>query len=88
MIKSESALKFQAFEKTYLEVRAFEKRIYSDEDLVDLPFLNGKGALSREWKKRAHSLEKVKIYLKDKRGKLLEIGCGNGWLSNQMKNPP
>ena len=70
----------------YLQVREKEGRIYSDEILRKLPHLPSGHPLAAEWRLRAASCAGLVRYL-DGLGrslKILELGCGNGWLSHQL----
>ena len=76
-----------AFENVYYELRKAENRIIDDTQLKRLPYPNQENAHIREWKVRAKSAQRVIAYLRDitlQIGWILEIGCGNGWFSNQM----
>jgi len=72
------------FEKLYVALREKEGRILSDEQVKSLPYLKD-SPLTNEWKLRQESTKKFLTGIA-KKGKLsvLEIGCGNGWFSNQM----
>ena len=74
------------FEKAYFKLRNKEGRVYSDEIVATLPYVNWKGVPGTEWAKRADSCNRLIDYIQQKQQKLtiLEIGCGNGWLSNRM----
>lgn len=70
------------FEASYLAVRTLEGRVLSDEEVRRLPDSNW---LPLEWKKRAWTAQKFLSYLRKKdAGRVLEIGCGNGWFSNYL----
>ena len=74
------------FEELYIAVRQQEKRIYTDEQLQLLPDIDH--VYYDEWKIRKRSSERLIEYL-SKKGKflrILEVGCGNGWLSARMSN--
>jgi len=74
------------FEALYLTVRALEKRIYSDEEVRQLPGIAPTHVHYNEWKIRKRSSEKLVSYLakKNKPLNILEIGCGNGWLAAKL----
>jgi len=76
------------FEELYIAVRQQEKRIYTDEQLQLLPDVDH--IYYDEWKIRKRSSERLTDYLskKHKRLKILEVGCGNGWLSARLANIP
>jgi ubiquinone/menaquinone biosynthesis C-methylase UbiE len=79
-----------AFAKLYLALREKEKRVYSNEELAKLPDMPDGHPHYNEWLIRKASCEKLKALLKAKQGPLqiLEVGCGNGWLSNQLATLP
>jgi SAM-dependent methyltransferase len=74
------------FEKAYITTRNLEGRLYSDEELLRLPDAPEGHAHYKEWKSRKWSGQSLQRYLARKRRSLeiLEIGCGNGWLSHLM----
>jgi len=78
------------FEDIYLAVREREQRIYTDDELAVLPRIYPAHAYAKEWRMREHSAQRLINYLCRKRGPLrvLEIGCGNGWLSAMMADVP
>lgn len=78
------------FEKNYIDIRAKEQRIYTDEQLRSLPRISSGHTHAPEWKVRQKSSEKLKAYLGKKHGgkTVLEIGCGNGWLSSGISELP
>jgi len=74
------------FEEIYLKVREKEKRIYSDEELDNLPFATANNPHKDEWKIRTESFLKFKKYLdmKSTSMNILDLGSGNGWFSIQL----
>jgi 2-polyprenyl-3-methyl-5-hydroxy-6-metoxy-1,4-benzoquinol methylase len=74
------------FEVTYLAVREREQRVYTDEQVKQLPNIDSAHVHYPEWQIRKRSADQLIAYLhrKKKPLKILEIGCGNGWLSAQM----
>ena len=76
--------KFQ-FEEHYIAIRKSEGRIYTDDVVKTLPDINSAHPLSPEWKIRKKSLEKLQRYMDTKRpATILEVGCGNGWLIQNL----
>lgn len=71
------------FQELYHKIRLIENRIYTDEELKKLPEIPNRHPHIKEWKLRNQSVKQLSNYLKDlkKPLKILEIGCGNGWLS-------
>ena len=76
------------FESIYLKVRDKEKRIYSDKELINLPFASETNPHKKEWNLRAKSFHRFRKYLESKEQKLnvLDLGCGNGWFCGQLSN--
>jgi SAM-dependent methyltransferase len=74
---------FREFEQLYVDLRSNEQRIYSDEEVAWLPDVDEDHVHKKEWQIRKVSAEKLVQYLKHKKRplKILEVGCGNGWLS-------
>ena len=74
------------FESAYFEVREKEKRIYSDDELKNLPFATSNNPHVDEWKVRAKSFLRFRNYIQSKKDNLeiLDLGCGNGWFSGQL----
>jgi SAM-dependent methyltransferase len=71
------------FSDTYIKIREIENRVYSDQQLKQLPVIDKKHPHYPEWIMRRKSARRFSDYLGNKKpGKLLEIGCGNGWFTN------
>ena len=70
----------------YLRVREKEGRLYSDDVVAHLPFVSDGHPLANEWRARSTSTSRLTRYLsaKPKPLSILDLGCGNGWLSNQL----
>jgi ubiquinone/menaquinone biosynthesis C-methylase UbiE len=74
------------FEINYLKLRSKEGRVYPDNIVKGLPFFDWNQYHKKEWLARSLSYRKLVNGLgrKKKRASILEIGCGNGWLSNKL----
>ncbi len=74
------------FEELYLNVRKKEGRIHSDEEVAMLPFVKRDHPHFKEWEVRKISFKKLRTHLQNKNKPLhiLDIGCGNGWMSNLL----
>jgi ubiquinone/menaquinone biosynthesis C-methylase UbiE len=74
------------FEKKYITTRSLENRIYTDEELAKLPEIAEDHTHFREWQARARTIRLFLRYLSARKKSLeiLEIGCGNGWLSHKL----
>jgi len=70
-----------AFETLYAQARSAEKRILTDKQVAGLP--DGAGLWNAaEWRIRARSAKRLQQALgTGAPKKVLEVGCGNGWLS-------
>jgi SAM-dependent methyltransferase len=78
----------QDLETTYLSVREKEERIYSDDQVLILPKISRSHAQYKEWLIRQNSLGRIcSFILKHPRVKrILDLGCGNGWMCNALNN--
>ncbi|GAB2831704.1 class I SAM-dependent methyltransferase [Ferruginibacter profundus] len=74
------------FEQLYIHLREKEGRMYKDEEVADLPVINELHPYYHEWEIRRRSAKKLMEYIRHKNNEpdILEIGCGNGWLSAQL----
>ena len=74
------------FEEQYLKIRQKEKRLYADEEVKHLPDIAPWHVHYREWQFRKRSATRLMRYLEKKKRALnmLEVGCGNGWLSAKL----
>lgn len=70
----------------YLRLRQKEGRLYADEVVARLPDFPGGHPLADEWRARSASASRLTRYLsrRPKPLRLLDLGCGNGWLSNLL----
>jgi SAM-dependent methyltransferase len=80
----------ETFERLYIALREKEKRIYSDDEVLRLPFIESSHPHAAEWKIRKQSTSLLLNYLGKKGTNLtiLEVGCGNGWLSDKLGDIP
>ncbi|MDH3648105.1 MAG: class I SAM-dependent methyltransferase [Saprospiraceae bacterium] len=75
------------FEDEYVAVRRKEGRLLADDMVAQLPDIPGNHPLAREWKKRKESGERLVQYITHWADPfILEVGCGNGWLSNWLSS--
>lgn len=74
------------FETAYVAVRNAEHRLYTDAEVLQLPEIERSHLHFKEWKIRKKSSLQLIHYLKKKNKplKILEIGCGNGWLAAKL----
>jgi len=74
------------FEKLYLELREKENRLFPEHLIRNLPEIPVRHPLQSEWIVRKNSLDRLVRYLVGKNAMkaILEVGCGNGWLSNRL----
>lgn len=78
---------FQQLENTYLNVRRREGRVLEDGALRLLPDVSLPNIYAKEWRWRKQSFLRFKNYLlEQKKGasRILDLGCGNGWMSNRL----
>ncbi|MCU0361345.1 MAG: class I SAM-dependent methyltransferase [Bacteroidia bacterium] len=80
----------KTFSDLYEALREKEGRVYSDEELKNLPEISKQHPHFREWQMRKKSALALCLFLKEKEAPLniLEIGCGNGWLSHLLSQLP
>ena len=76
------------FSSLYLSLRQKEGRLLTDDQLRLLPFPHSLSpSLKLEWKQRADNMKKLSQLLKtdvSKGSPILDLGCGNGWMSNAI----
>lgn len=72
-----------AFEESYLVIRRREDRFLNEGQILALPERAPNPSHTREWKVRLRSGSLLRDHLHHHRMKtVLELGCGNGWLTN------
>ena len=78
------------FLEQYYLLRRKEGRIYADEEVNKLPEINSQHQHYQEWQIRKRSCQQLLKYLSRKNISLdiLEVGCGNGWLSANLSTIP
>ena len=72
--------------KLYIALRIKEERIYSDNEVLLLPKVLPSHRYFKEWNIRRHNSDKLSQYI-NRNGhvcNILEVGCGNGWLSAKL----
>lgn len=73
------------FEEQYLTIRRRENRLLNEEQILNLPQLAPDPSQAREWKIRLRSASLLRDHLHHHLMKtILELGCGNGWLTNYL----
>jgi ubiquinone/menaquinone biosynthesis C-methylase UbiE len=80
----------QAFGELYYSLRQKEHRVYTDAEVNALPVIGSSHPMYKEWIIRKKSSEKLVNWFrkKNKPLQILEIGCGNGWLSHRLSELP
>jgi ubiquinone/menaquinone biosynthesis C-methylase UbiE len=81
-----ASITVNAFEELYVAVRLKEGRIYSEKEIAELPAIPTSHPHYKEWLIRKRSCNRLQKYIK-RHGhicNILEIGCGNGWLSARL----
>ncbi|MEM6344549.1 MAG: class I SAM-dependent methyltransferase [Bacteroidota bacterium] len=78
------------FEEIYLKVLRKENRIISDAEVRELPNTFFYNLHRQEWEMRAKNHERLMRYLRKIRRplKIMDLGCGNGWLCNHLAKIP
>ena len=78
------------FEKKYIVIRSLENRLCTDEQLIKLPDMPAEHPHYREWQTRKRSAFRLVRYLAGRKKSLeiLEVGCGNGWLTHLLAELP
>jgi 2-polyprenyl-3-methyl-5-hydroxy-6-metoxy-1,4-benzoquinol methylase len=78
------------FQNLYLGLRKKEQWLCNDSELLNLPVVDKKHPHYIDWTLREESWKRLKRYLSKKMTpmKVLEVGCGNGWLSHRLSDIP
>lgn len=76
--------KIEAGSKAYAGLRQREQRMYSDDEVALLPLASSGNPHRKEFQQRLHGLYRLQHYLNRNypQGRMLELGCGNGWLAS------
>lgn len=76
----------EKFENLYTRLRRKEGRMYTDEEVALLPVIHNSHPLLNEWRIRKNSCRALLSYVKQRDNivSVLEVGCGNGWLSAKI----
>jgi SAM-dependent methyltransferase len=74
----------------YVAARMREGRLLPDEMVATLPHVPGAHGQHDEWRLRADSSARLVALLRAQRRplRILELGCGNGWLANRLAAVP
>lgn len=75
-----------AFAEQYLALRKKEQRVYTDEQVRQLPLIGADHPHYKEWQIRKRSADQLLKFLGNIHtpASILEVGCGNGWLSHRL----
>lgn len=80
----------QEFSGVYLGAREREGRVYSDQEVAQLPQIAAGNENRKEWKMREKSANRILRYLSEfnRSLEILDLGCGNGWFTHILANIP
>ena len=76
----------ERFSDLYIALRLREGRLFDSREIAELPSVPRSHAYYKEWKVRRHSCNRLLHYIKSHGHacNILDIGCGNGWLSAKL----
>ncbi len=86
LVSEHTRRRFSAFEQHYIGVRAKEGRLLSMEEIRRLPYPDVSDKNYSEWQLRQKSIRRLVRYVhtKQKALRILDIGCGNGFMTNLL----
>ncbi|HTE30254.1 MAG TPA: class I SAM-dependent methyltransferase [Chryseolinea sp.] len=86
LFHQKSASIFSEFQEPYIRIREKEGRLYEDEVVRNLPLFPPQREKNNEWRTRAFSTAMITRYLGSRRNlhAVMELGCGSGWLSDNL----
>lgn len=89
-VQGHARLREVLFEKKYIVIRSLEDRLATDEDLAKLPETAAEHPHHREWQARRRSAGRLVRYFggRQKAQEILDVGCGNGWLTHHLAEIP
>ena len=75
-----------SFQEIYIKLRIKENRVHPDDVVKALPEFSADHPNKKEWEMRKSTLKKLVDHLRANNSaeRILELGCGNGWLSNNL----
>lgn len=78
------------FAAAYHAIRTQEGRMYDDATLRQLPEIGEAHPLHQEWMVRKATFLRLMTYLKARPAgmRILDLGCGNGWMSHHFSRLP
>ena len=89
-VQGHTRLREVLFEKKYIQIRALESRLCTDEELAQLPDVLPLHPHYQEWVMRKRFTRRLLHYFSSRKAnpEILEVGCGNGWLTHQLAEIP
>lgn len=74
------------FSDMYIALRLKEGRIYNNSEVAKLPTVKASHQYYKEWMIRSNSCNKLLHYIKSHGHicNILDVGCGNGWLTARL----